>query len=170
MIELEYRAGLAYPPQTVFAALTDVPRYPLWQSDVVAAVVCGGGPLGPGAELTQVRRSLGRRTCLSWTVEDHEQDRLLTLGTVTGTRPSLRETFLLRPGPVAGCCIVDYRVALGGVPLPAEALEGMLTQQMMSVLDGLRAHLTAGSAEDGPTFGDCPLKIIERSLILFLTR
>jgi hypothetical protein len=148
MIELQYRAGLAYPPSVVFGALTDVPRYPLWQSDVAAAMVRGGGPLGPGAEITQVRRSLGRRTCLSRTVVDYDQDRLLTLGTVMGTRPSLRETFLLWPGPVVGCCVVTYTVALGGVPLPAEALEEMLIQQMMSVLDGLRSYITTSSAED----------------------
>jgi len=149
MIELQYRTGLAYPPPAVFDALTDVPRYPHWQSDVAAAAVRGGGPLRPGAEITQVRRSLGRRSCLLRTVAGYEQDRLLTLGTVAGTRPSLQETFLLLPGPVAGCCLVDYEVALDGVPLPAEALEGMLTYQMMGVLDGLRSHLVTSSAEDG---------------------
>ncbi len=147
MIELQYRAGLAYPPRAVFDAVADVPRYPHWQSDVAAAAVRGGGPLRSGAEITQVRRSLGRRTCLLRTVEGYEQDRLLTLGTVTGTRPSLRETFLLSPGPVAGCCLVDYQVAVDGVPLPAEALEVMLTYQMMGVLDGLRSHLVTSSAE-----------------------
>jgi hypothetical protein len=102
MIELQYRAGLACPH---------------WQSDVAAAAVRGGGPLRPGAELAQVRQPLGRRTCLPRIVEDR----------VTGTRPSLRETFPLRPGLVAGCCVVDCQV----------------------VLDGLRSHLLTSSAEDG---------------------
>jgi hypothetical protein len=150
MVELEYRAGLAYPAPVVFGALTDVPRYPAWWSDIAAATVRGGGPLRLGAEITQVRRSLGRRNCLCLTVEDYEQDRLLVLGTATGTRPRLQETFRLRPGPVSGCCVVGLRVVLDDVPLLAEALEAMITHQVIGLFDSLRSHLVASSAiEDG---------------------
>ena len=146
MVELEYSAGVPHQAPVVFGALTDVLRYPAWQSDVAAAVVRGGGPLRRGAEITQVRRSLGRRTCLRLTVEDYEQDRLLALGTAAGTRPRFQEIFRLRPGPASGCCVVHLRVVIAGVPLLAEALEAMLARQIIGAFDSLRAQLATGSA------------------------
>src|SRR5579859_2114070 len=97
MIELRHQAGYAYPPSIVFAALADVVEYPAWQSDVQAACVRGGGPARPGADVSVVRKVLGRSDFFGLRVAEYEQDNALTLWPVTGAAPRLGHEFRLSP-------------------------------------------------------------------------
>lgn len=147
MIELDYQVSFAYPPRVVFGALTDVPDYPLWQSDVLAARVHGGGPVRPGAQICQVRKVMGRSTYVRLVVETCEPDRVLRLRTAAGDRPVLGQAFRLEPVVGGRCCVLDFRVTADSVPPMARSLaEAMLTHQMIHVSESLRAHLVTRSS------------------------
>lgn len=142
MIELDYQVSFAYPPRVVFGALTDVQDYPMWQSDVLAARVQGGGPVRLGAEISQVRKVMGRSTYLRLTVEAYQPDRELRLRTAADAHPVLGQAFLLEPAVHGGCCVLDFRVTVDGVPPMASSLaEALLTYQVIQVFESLRAHL-----------------------------
>lgn len=147
MIELDYQVSFAYPPRVVFEALTDVPDYPLWQSDVLAARVDGGGPVRLGAEISQVRKVMGRSTYFRLAVDAYRPDRELALRTAGGARPGLGQGFWLEPAAGGECCVLDFRVSADSVPPMACALaEAMLTYRMIQVFESLRAHLVSRSS------------------------
>jgi carbon monoxide dehydrogenase subunit G len=58
--EVEHSIEISRPPEEVFAALNDVPRFHEWQPDLVSAHVEGGGPLQVGTKVTSTRK-LGRK-------------------------------------------------------------------------------------------------------------
>lgn len=142
MIELDYQLGYPYPAVVVFAALANVADYPEWQSDVLAARVRGGGPARPGAEVSVVRKVLGRTEHFRMHVNEYEPDRGLTLKTMTGAWPQLTHAFRLRPAVSLECCWLSLRVTLAGAPLLAEPLaEASLFYRVIDAFDGLRSYL-----------------------------
>jgi len=147
MIELDHRAGYAYPAPVVFQAVADVAEYPAWQPDVSAARVYGGGSPCLGAQVAQVRNMLGRSTYLDFTVHAYEPGRVLELRTVAAARSQFAQAFRVEQGLVAGCCHLTVTVRLDGVPALAEELSrAVLTYQLIQALDCLRMHLSGRPA------------------------
>jgi|SRR5215469_8897748 len=144
MIELDYQLGYPYSPALVFAALTNVADYPTWQSDVVAARVHGGGPARPGAEVSVVRKVLGRTEYFRMYVNEYEQDRGLVLKTVAHASQLLTHAFTLKPMVSRDCCWLNLRVTLVGTPSLAEPLvEASLLYRVIETFDSLRSYLAA---------------------------
>lgn len=147
MIELDYQLGYPYPPAVVFAALANVADYPAWQSDVLAARVRGGGPARPGAEVSVVRKVLGRSEHFRMGVDVYEPDRGLTLKTVTDAWPHLTHAFRLRPAASRDCSWLRLRVTLAGAPSLAEPLaEALLLYRVIDAFDSLRSYLAGDRA------------------------
>ena len=147
MIELDYQLGYPYPPAVIFAVLANVADYPAWQSDVLAARVRGGGPARPGAEVSVVRKVLGRSEHFRMYVNEYEQDRGLTLQTVTDAWPHLTHAFRLRPAVTLDCCWLSLRVTLAGTPSLAEHLaEASLLYRVIDAFDSLRSYLASAHA------------------------
>ncbi len=148
MIELDYQLGFPYPPAVIFAVLANVADYPVWQSDVLAARVHGGGPARPGAEMSVVRKVLGRSEYLRMYVNEFERDRGLTLKTVMDGWPQLTHAFWLKPAVTLDCCWLSLRVTLTGVPSLAEPLaEASLLYRVIDAFDGLRSYLAHAYVE-----------------------
>jgi ribosome-associated toxin RatA of RatAB toxin-antitoxin module len=144
MIELEYQLGYPYPPAVIFAVLANVADYPAWQSDVLAARVQGGGPARPGAEVSVVRKVLGRSEYFRMYVDEYEQDRELTLKTGTDASPLLTHAFRLKPAVTRDCCWLSLRVNLAGAPSLAEPVaEASLLYRVIEAFDGLRSYLAS---------------------------
>lgn len=142
MIELDYQLGFAYPPAAIFAVLANVADYPAWQSDVLAARVHGGGPARPGAEMSVVRKVLGRSEYLRMYVNEYERDRGLTLQTVMDSWPQLTHAFRLKPAMTLDCCWLSLRVTLACAPSLAEPLaEASLLYRVIDAFDSLRSYL-----------------------------
>jgi hypothetical protein len=149
MIQLDYQLGFPYPPAAIFAVLANVADYPAWQSDVLAVRVHGGGPARPGAEMSVVRKVLGRNEYLRMYVNEYEHDRGLTLQTVTDAWPQLTHAFRLKPAVTLDCCWLSLRVTLAGAPSIAEPLaEASLLYRVIEAFDSLRSHLASAYVAD----------------------
>lgn len=147
MIELDYQLGYPYPPAVVFAVLANVADYPAWHSDVLAVRVHGGGQARAGAEVSVVRKVLGRSEYFRMYVDDYEQDRGLTLKTVTDASPLLTYAFRLKPAARHDCCWLSLRVTLAGAPTLIEPLaEASLLYRVIDAFDGLRSYLASAHA------------------------
>ena len=147
MIELDYQLGFPYPSPVIFAMLANVADYPVWQSDVLAARVRGGGPAWLGAEVSVVRKVLGRSEYLRMHVTEYEHDRGLTLKTATDAWPQLTHAFRLKPAVTLECCWLSLRVTLAGAPSLTEPLvEASLLYQVIDAFDGLRSYLASAHA------------------------
>ena len=148
MIELDYQLGFPYQPAVIFDVLANVADYPAWQSDVLAARVHGGGPARPGAEMSVVRKVLGRSEYLRMYVNEYERDRGLTLKTVMGGWPQLTHAFRLKPAVTLDCCWLSLRVTLAGVPALAEPLaEASLLYRIIDAFDSLRSYVASTYVE-----------------------
>lgn len=149
MIELDYQLGYPYPPAEVFAVLANVADYPAWQSDVLAARVRGGGPARPGAEVSVVRKVLGRNEQFRMHVNEYEQDRGLTLKTVADGWPHLTHAFRLKPAVTLDCCWLSLRVTLAGPAALADHLvEASLLYRIIETFDSLRSYLANAHVGD----------------------
>jgi ribosome-associated toxin RatA of RatAB toxin-antitoxin module len=147
MIELDYQLGYPYPAAVVFAVLADVADYPAWQSVVLAVRVHGGGRARAGAEVSVVRKVLGRSEYFRMYVDEYEQDRGLTLKTVTDASPLLTHAFRLKPAARRDCCWLSLRMTFTGAPSLAEPLaEASLLYRVIEAFDGLRSYLVTAHA------------------------
>jgi ribosome-associated toxin RatA of RatAB toxin-antitoxin module len=136
---LEYSVSYPHPASAVFAAITDFPAYPWWQPDVMGIRAAQALPAGLGTQVLEVDTVMGRRTHLTLTVTEYEQDRLLTLQTAAGARPRVRQAYRLQPTCNGGCRL-DFHLELDDVPKLADHLvKTQLSHQVERFFDELGA-------------------------------
>lgn len=136
MIQISGSARYDTQAGTIFAILTDPPRYAAWQPDVESASMAGDGPARQGTRIRQVRTVMGHRTDIGLTITHFVPAELVTLATAAGARPAVRQAFRLRPD--GDGCRLYYRLTLDGVPKMAEHLaRAQLTRQIPQMLDRL---------------------------------
>lgn len=82
MVTVEERVEIARPAGEVFAVLTDVQRFPEWQSTV--SEIRADGPVVEGARIHDVREFMGRRAASTLEVVRLDPPRLFALRTVEG--------------------------------------------------------------------------------------
>ncbi|MDI2127046.1 SRPBCC family protein [Yinghuangia seranimata] len=141
MIEIEQSVGYPQSPEAVFAAVTDLAGYPAWQPDVLEVRVTDGGDVGPGTQVTQVRKVMGRRAEVRLTVTRYDAGRVLTLETEPDATPAVTQSYTVRPDAFG--TVLDFRLTLDGVPKMAEHLvRTQLGRQAPHILERLGALLS----------------------------
>jgi Polyketide cyclase / dehydrase and lipid transport len=113
MIEISENAEYDLPADAIFAALTDFASYPSWQEAVESATLLDS-PVRVGARVTVLRKEMGWRGTVNVTVAELVPGELLTLATVEGTKPSVRQSYQLTSE--GGGCRLRYALALDGMP------------------------------------------------------
>jgi len=76
------------PVDEVFKYVTDPANQAVWQSGCIESRLDGGGPLGPGSRLTEVRSFMGKRLHSTLEVTAYEPARRFDLEVVEGPVPS----------------------------------------------------------------------------------
>jgi carbon monoxide dehydrogenase subunit G len=87
MIAFEHDIVISRPPEAVFAFLTDVSRYPQWQTDLAEYRQTSNGPLAVGSTGIAVRNIMGQRDESSWQVTELAPNSAYTVktsGTMSG--------------------------------------------------------------------------------------
>jgi hypothetical protein len=113
MIEITENADYDLPADVIFAALTDFAAYPSWQEAVESATLLDN-PVRVGARVRVLRKEMGWRGVVNTTVAELIPGELLTLATVDGTKPSVRQSYQLTSD--GGGCRLSYSLALDGMP------------------------------------------------------
>ncbi|MGZ4327114.1 MAG: SRPBCC family protein [Solirubrobacteraceae bacterium] len=85
MIDFTIQTDIDRPVGDVFAYVTDPSKLHTWQTNTVSAMVVGGGPVGLGSRVVEVRRGPGGKE-LSQVVEfwEFEPDRRVSMRVVDG--------------------------------------------------------------------------------------
>jgi carbon monoxide dehydrogenase subunit G len=87
MIAFEHDIVINRPPEAVFAFLTDVSRYPQWQTDLAEYRQTLDGPLSVGSTGIAVRNIMGQRDESGWQVTELAPNSAYTVktsGTMSG--------------------------------------------------------------------------------------
>jgi hypothetical protein len=136
MIEISASARYATPAATIFAIITDPPRYPAWQGDVESASLADHGPARLGGRIRQVRTVMGRRTEVGLTITQLVPAELVTLATTPGAKPAVQQIYRL--GADGDGCCVHFSLTLEGIPTMAEHIaRAQLTRQTQQMLERL---------------------------------
>jgi hypothetical protein len=135
MIEITENADYDQPADAIFAALTDFAAYPSWQEAVESATLLDP-PVRIGARVRVLRKEMGWRGTVNVTVAEFIPGELLTLATVEGTKPSVRQSYQLTSE--GDGCRVRYALALDGMPKMFEPLaRAQLRRQIPKMLHRL---------------------------------
>lgn len=136
MIEIISSASYDVPTGTVFAVLTDIPRYPAWQADVDSASLADDGPAQDGARVRQVRTVMGLRVEVELTISEFVPGERITLATRDDATPAIRQSYRIQPDGEG--CRLDFTLTLDGVPKMAEHLaRAQLSRLVPQMLDRL---------------------------------
>jgi hypothetical protein len=144
MIVIDHTASYAHPASQVAAALADLTGYPAWQTDVLDVTPEDTAPLAAGTRIKQTRKVMGRRTEVALAVTDYAPGQHITLQTDPGTRPGVKQSYVVREEG-ATASRVEFRLELDGVPKLAEHLARAqlgkqvpaMFERLGSVLDGV---------------------------------
>jgi uncharacterized protein YndB with AHSA1/START domain len=71
-------------PEDVFAYLDQHERHGEWQSQIVSATIEGGGPVGVGTRVSEVRKVGGREQDTSYEITEHDPPRRSSFRGVAG--------------------------------------------------------------------------------------
>jgi uncharacterized protein YndB with AHSA1/START domain len=108
MITFEHDIVITRPPEAVFAFLTDVSRYPQWQTDLAEYRQTSEGPLAVGSTGIAVRNIMGQRDESGWQVTELSPNSAYTVKT-SGTMSGVLANTLQ---PTAGGTQVHVRVQM----------------------------------------------------------
>jgi ribosome-associated toxin RatA of RatAB toxin-antitoxin module len=152
MIEISRAARYDAPASTIFAIITDPPRYPAWQPGVESASLAGEDTFRQGARIRQFRTVMGRRTEIGLTITRHVPTELVTLATGPGATPAVREAYRLRPD--GDGCRLEFRLTLDGIHAMGEHLaRAQLTRQTQEMLERLATIAASRQPPCRPTGG-----------------
>lgn len=130
------------PPETVFAALTDVPGSKAWLPGVEDSKLVTQGPFGVGTRFMQRRVTMGRPSDVEVAVLRHEPPRLLVLDVKRDGKPAGVVTWTLTPqaGTTNVACVVDFRLP-GLMKLMTPMVKGVIRKQTVGDIDALRRKI-----------------------------
>jgi Polyketide cyclase / dehydrase and lipid transport len=115
MIKVEYSDTFNYPASKIFAVLTDFQARSSWQPDIIETRLESDGTAQLGARVFEIRKHAGHRSENTLTINEFEQDRLLTLETVPGGKQRIREHCRIEPLE-DGNCRLCYLIEIDGLP------------------------------------------------------
>ena len=145
MIQVNHAVALPHPSAEVFRALADVGSYPHWQPDVLECALASESGLAEGAVVHETRKLMNRRVKSRLAVTRYEPDRALTLESLPGSRPWLRQTYVIEPTGDA-TCRVELGVELAAGSRMADAiLRAHVCQEAEQRFPRLTAFLTLTS-------------------------
>ena len=72
------------PPEAVFGYLDQLDRHGEWQESIVHASIEGGGPVGVGTRVHEIRKVGGREQDTSYEITEHDPPRRSAFRGVTG--------------------------------------------------------------------------------------
>jgi uncharacterized protein YndB with AHSA1/START domain len=128
-IAVEIETRIARPPEDVFAALSEIERFPDWliASGIVRVDRLDPGPLAPGARVRIAQRVGGRSTVLDGTITVLEPDRAFALNARDPDGVTIQIDAAISPEGTGSRLRWALRI---GLPLRFRMFESMVAPQV----------------------------------------
>lgn len=134
---MEYRTSIEIdaPPETVWAVLTDVERWPEWTKSMERVEFVAGAGLKPGAK---VRIKQPRLPAMVWDVTEVEPHRVFTWQATSGGTTSVGDHRLLMTSPERTTAEFGIRQSGGLAPIIGLFTSGLVRRYVQMEADGLK--------------------------------
>lgn len=103
MLDFEYTDTFDHSAATIFAFLTDLYARRTWMEGILTQKVDPEGSARLGTTYFEAGKYSGYESEKTTTVTEFEQDRVLTLETVPGTKQAYRESYRIEPISPTSC-------------------------------------------------------------------